>query len=114
MFSFLRSPKDDVLAEPRRLSTADYLCRLMEEQNQLLREMLLAYGRPSSVPKTSPAVNVRRVYTDKDVFRVTRQDTEQQFREAQEKLDAPWRSGPEPTQTSGTAQPNVVPPAAGT
>src|SRR5262245_53201780 len=98
MFEYLRSRKRDVLEEPKRLSTADYLCRLMEEQNRLLRELL---GRPSSVPRANPAVNIRRKYTDADVFRVTRATTEEQLRQEEERLAAPWRSGPENPPTQG-------------
>src|SRR5262245_21615665 len=95
MFNFLRSPNRDVLAEPKRLSTADYLCRLMEEQNQLLREVCLALGRHAQSPKANPAVNVRRQYTAEDVTRVTRDMTEDRLRKEQERIAAPWRTGPE-------------------
>lgn len=107
MFESLRFRKRDVLEEPRRLSTADYLCRLMEEQNQLLREMLGALGRHSAVPKANPAVNGRRIYTDKDVMRVTREDVEQLRRQEAEKTAAPWRAGgpgtPQTSPNAGTA-----------
>lgn len=106
MFGFRRSPNPDVLAEPRRLSTADYLCRLMEEQNQLLREVLVGLGRQPQTLKASPAVNGRRKYTAEDVYRVTREDVESLRRAEQEKIEAPWRAGgpgsPQTSPTNGT------------
>src|SRR5262245_7776870 len=106
MFAFLRSPKRDVLTEPQRLSTADYLCRLMEEQNQLLRELLGALGRQSSIPRANPAVNVRRQYTDKDVFRVSREQTEERLQKERDQREHPWRGqagqdNPPTTETGG-------------
>ena len=99
MFESLRFRKRDVLEEPKRLSTADYLCRLMEEQNQLLRELLVASGHSPRALKANPAVNSRRVYTDKDVFRVTREETELRIRQEQDRIQHPWR-GPVNPETS--------------
>jgi len=61
--------KTDSLAEPQRLSTADYLVKLMEEQNSLLRELLRAMGRQPSTIRALPTTG-RRIYTDQDVFRI--------------------------------------------
>lgn len=86
------------LEEPSSLSTAQYLCRLMEEQNSLLRELIQAQGiipqtRRTGVPRAAPG----RLYTDKDVSHATREgilEEDLKRRMAQ----APWRtpeSGPD-------------------
>ncbi len=68
---WFRRKDDQVLNEPKRISTADYLCKLMEEQNSLLREMLSAQGRFPSTLKARP-VQVSRLRTEKDVTFVGR------------------------------------------
>jgi hypothetical protein len=85
MFNFLRGGPTTP-----RLSSLDYLIALVEEQNKLLRELIAQNGRPSGVPKASPNVVQKRVYTDKDVVQVTRSDyLRQEVEEAASK--APWR-----------------------
>lgn len=103
MFAFLRSHKvDAVLNEPKRLSTADYLCRLMEEQNSLLRELLRAQGRhPATIRATPTSVN--RIRTDKDVLRITREMVLEQEAKEREKKEAMWRNGPASDLTGSTS-----------
>jgi len=84
-----------------RLSTADYLCRLMEEQNGLLRELLFAMGKQPHTLKTRPSIRTTP-RTDADVFRVGREDVLTTERKAAEAIVAPWRrpeSGPGSAQT---------------
>ncbi len=68
---WFRRSSDQLLNEPKRLSTADYLCKLMEEQNSLLRELLRAQGRMPATIRATP-VGVSRIRTDKDVSFVGR------------------------------------------
>ena len=90
------------LEEPSSLSTAQYLCRLMEEQNSLLRELIQAQGiipqtRRTGVPR--PDVRIR---TASDVSRATRHHIVQEdLRHRMEQ--APWRTpvnGPDSAQAT--------------
>jgi hypothetical protein len=116
MFPFRRSR--DPLAEPTSQSTAQYLCRLMEEQNALLRELIaVASGRPATTRRADQgSAPPKAPRTDKDVTQVTRLTVAEQEREARTKVSAPWRtpaSGPAsatPTPNPGT-DPVSLPPA---
>lgn len=73
--------------------SVEYLCQLVAEQNQLMRELIrVVSGRPATSPVARTPANVSRIRTDKDVFRVVsrdqaiRQDLEKQMAEI-----APWR-----------------------
>ena len=99
---FRRPTVDPILNAPTRLSTADYLCRLMEEQNGLLRELVSSLGHPARTIKASP-VTKDRIRTDKDVMRVTRQEVLAQEIERAAATDAPWRSGPASDPTDSTS-----------
>lgn len=71
---WFRRTTDQLLNEPRRISTADYLCKLMEEQNSLLREVVRAVSgqHPSTIKARPTAVN--RIRTAEDVIRVNGRD----------------------------------------
>ncbi len=113
MFGFHRSREP--LTEPTAQTTAQYLCRLMEEQNLLLREVVLTFtGRPAATPRAGqPSARPTTPRTDKDVSRVTRETVRSQRLQDAEKVDAPWRmpaSGPDSGSTSlnpGTKAPDV-------
>lgn len=102
MFEFFRPKSSDPLHVQTRLSTADYLCRLMEEQNAILREMVLALGRQPHAIKASP-LTTGRIRTDKDVIRVTRNDVIGQEIEKATATEAQWRSGPDSAPTASTS-----------
>ena len=110
---------------PSRQSRQDltpHLCRLLEEQNALLRELSSALGRPSVVPRVQAELpRIRAPYvvrTEKDVMRVTREDrlTDQMKRQQDEM--ATWRipvNGPdfEPTPKSSGLTPSDISPERG-
>lgn len=76
-------------------SSPNRIERLLEEQNSLLRELVAAHGRIAQTPRAPLAAPTeRKIRTEKDVTRVTREDVIQAEREEQEKLAAIWRYGP--------------------
>ena len=76
------------------------LILLLEENNHLLREVLVAQGVISKTP--SAPKQPTRTYTAKDVTYVTRADRLRMQAEAQSKAVAPWRTTPVSGQASGT------------
>lgn len=109
MWPFPRSR--DPLTQPR-LSTADYLCRLMEEMVALQRETLTALGKPTFRPKISPVGSPTRLRTADDVIRITRDDLLAQERQSQEQQTAPWRgngpaNGMTPESSGNSLAPNT-------
>ena len=97
MFSFLRSREgSSVLDKPSPESTAQYLCRLMAEQNALLRELIQGVtGHPSQIVRAAQSrPKDTRLRTDKDVFRVGRDQVLQMERKQEEARVAPHRSIP--------------------
>ena len=95
--SWFRRSSDQLLNEPKRISTADYLCKLMEEQNSLLRELLHVQGRVPSTLKARP-VAVSRLRTEKDVTFVGRQTSVDE-----QKANGP---GSDPTGSTSGSTPN--------
>lgn len=87
------------------LTPVERLCKLQEENNGLLRELLVAtLGRPPQTPRASQAP--LRTYTDKDVTVVNRSMRIQQEQQRQEQTAAPWRTpvnGPGSETTSATS-----------
>lgn len=93
MWPFNPSRKGSNALEQPAETTAQYLCRLMEEQNSLLRELIPALsGHAARTLKTAKQLPVSRIRTDKDVFRVDRNTVLQQERLKQEQELAPWWS----------------------
>lgn len=82
--------------------------RLLEENNSLLRELLVTLGKN---PRTPQTLTERQKVTPRgaeSVFRSTRESIVARERDEAMKLAAPWRNGPdtEPTpSTSGDAPP---------
>ena len=105
-----KSDVDPVLNAPRRLSTADYLCKLMEEQNSLLRELIArTTGNMATTRKAYP-LGEKRIRTAEDVTFVGRIQSED------EKLAKGNGRGSEPTASTSGHTPNgpVDAPAAST
>lgn len=80
----------------RTLTQGEYQTKLLEEQNSLLRELLVAIGRQPSTLKAKSGQPIRS-FTAKDVVRVTRADRLKMQAEAQQ-AQAPWRT---PTPAAG-------------
>lgn len=96
MWPFPRSRAGfNALASPSPETTAQLLCRLMEEQNSLLRELIQAQtGSPSRTLRTPKLSPVSRIRTDNDVFRVNRETVLAAERKREEQIEAPWRTIP--------------------
>ncbi len=75
--------------------------QLLQEQNQLLRELIFALTHAPANTKISqanpPASRPRRKLTDADVIRVPREVYVEDRRLAQEQQIAPWRAASIPT-----------------
>lgn len=95
--------KKDPLANGPNLTPVEYLCKLQEETNSLLRELLVAHtGNYAKTPRTRVQAP-SRTFTDKDVTVVTRAMRIQQEQTRQTQTAAPWRtfvSGPASETTS--------------
>lgn len=85
-------PSRAPLEEPSSLSTAQYLCQLMVEQNSLLRELIKVTGHTPQTRRTGvPRAESVRIRTASDVSRVTREHiVEQDLKQRLEQ--APWRT----------------------
>lgn len=102
-----RAPKDP-LAQPSPQSTAQYLASLMEENNRLLRELIQGVtGHPAMTRSAGVTPNdARRIRTDKDVFRVTRDTVLDQERARLREADMAQRTpanGPDSARWEGTS-----------
>ncbi len=83
---FRRSPED------KSLLLLGHLCRLVEEQNSLLRELVrVQTGRPAATRQHLPLGSVQRIRTDRDVSLVTRDQAVQETLRKKEAEIAPWR-----------------------
>ena len=114
MWPFRRSREgSSVLDQRSPETTAQYLCRLMAENNALHRELIQALtGRPAkTLTVGEPLPANHRVRTDRDVFRVDRDTVLKDQFVKMEKDIAPWRTaenGPAsslPLPSHGTAAP---------
>ena len=83
---FRRSPED------KSLLLLGHLCRLVEEQNSLLRELVrVQTGRPAQTRQHLPLGTAPRIRTDRDVSLVTREQSVQETLRKKEAEIAPWR-----------------------
>ncbi len=99
MAFFGRKPPLD---ESPKLSPTDYLCKLTEETNALLRELLLVSGKNPMTPsaKLGPP---KRQYTQQDVSTVTLTQRRRMAQEQAADAAAPWRHAtPDDGPASGT------------
>lgn len=86
MWPFNRSPEPSPLEQPSPEVTGQYLCRLMAENNSLLRELIagLTGHQASTRPVGLPRPDVKAIRTDKDVSFVNRSRILQQQRDQEQ------------------------------